>query len=349
MKILGKDLKQGFVKLQVDSADDLWYLSHVIDVNDSVSGKTFRKIKIGDEPNVKIVKKPVFLKIKVEKVDFVPETHSLRVLGVVEGGSDDVPRGSHHSFGFELNDSFTIFKKQWLRFQLDKLDEAARPKSSVLILVIDRDSAVFALLKGNGYEVISSFSGDVARKDVEQQVKGDFFDSVSKSLQEYVIRYSPNSIIVGSPGFWKQEFSKYLSDEIKEKIVFATCSSASSAGVNEVLKRDEVKSALKQDRVSKEIASVEAVLSEINKDGNVVYGLDATKLAAESGAVDKLLVSDAFLQSSKSSDNYGLVDGLMRLVEQSKGDVLIVSSDHEGGRKLDGLGGVAALLRFKIS
>jgi protein pelota len=349
MKILSKDLRHGLVKVQVDSLDDLWYLSHVIDVNDHVSGKTLRKIKIGEEPNIKVVRKPVFLKIKVEKVDFVPETSSLRVLGTVTEGPEDVSKGSHHSFGFELNDSFTIFKSQWLRFQLDKLEEAAKPKSNVLILVLDRDSASFALLKGSGYSLLSSLSGDVAKKDVEQQVKGNFFDAVAKSLGQYVDRYSPGSIVVGSPGFWKQEFSKSLSDELKEKIVFATCSSVGESGINELLKRDEVKSALKQDRITKEISAIESLLAEIHKEGNVVYGLKETELAAESGAVERLFVSDGFLQALRQGEEYAKIDSLMRLVERTKGGILIISSDHEGGRKLDGLGGVAALLRFKIS
>ena len=38
----------------------------------------------------------------------------------------------------------------------------------------------------------------------------------------------------------------------------------------------------------------------------------------------------------------------MTLVDQTKGNVLVVGSDHEGGKKLGGLGGIAALLRYKL-
>ena len=63
MKIFKKDLKQGFVELQTDTPEDLWYLSNIIDTGDLIRGKTIRKIKIGDanQRNVKIIKKPVFL------------------------------------------------------------------------------------------------------------------------------------------------------------------------------------------------------------------------------------------------------------------------------------------------
>ena len=38
----------------------------------------------------------------------------------------------------------------------------------------------------------------------------------------------------------------------------------------------------------------------------------------------------------------------MRFVEQVKGEIHIISSDHEGGQKLDGLTGIAALLKYKL-
>ncbi|MEK6816500.1 MAG: mRNA surveillance protein Pelota, partial [Nanoarchaeota archaeon] len=83
MKVVYKNFKAGDLKVQTQNLDDLWYLSNIVDENDLVSGKTFRKIKIGQEPNVKVVKKPVFLTIQVEKVEFHKYSNSLRVSGKV--------------------------------------------------------------------------------------------------------------------------------------------------------------------------------------------------------------------------------------------------------------------------
>ena len=38
----------------------------------------------------------------------------------------------------------------------------------------------------------------------------------------------------------------------------------------------------------------------------------------------------------------------MKAVENAKGIVHIINSDHEGGKKLDGLGGVAGILRYRM-
>ncbi len=39
----------------------------------------------------------------------------------------------------------------------------------------------------------------------------------------------------------------------------------------------------------------------------------------------------------------------MRTIDSMKGQVHIISSEHEGGKKLDGLGGLGALLRYKLN
>ena len=47
MKIIHKDLKKGELKIKVDSSQDLWYLSNIIEQDDRVSGMTERKVKLG--------------------------------------------------------------------------------------------------------------------------------------------------------------------------------------------------------------------------------------------------------------------------------------------------------------
>ena len=40
------------------------------------------------------------------------------------------------------------------------------------------------------------------------------------------------------------------------------------------------------------------------------------------------------------------LEDLLNSVEKRRGEITVVSSRHEGGQKLLGLGGVAAILRF---
>ena len=137
--------------------------------------------------------------------------------------------------------------------------------------------------------------------------------------------------------------------EVAKKVTLAACNAMGKAGINEVLKRNEVKEVLKQDRTSKEINLVERLLAEISKDGLCAYGLREVKSACEAGAVNILLITDSLISRVREKEAYDQVDSLMKSVDSSKGDILIISSDHEGGKKLDSLGGIGAILRYKIN
>ena len=46
MKQIHVNLKKGEMKLKIENMDDIWCLSHIIEPEDLVRGKTVRKIKI---------------------------------------------------------------------------------------------------------------------------------------------------------------------------------------------------------------------------------------------------------------------------------------------------------------
>ncbi len=352
MKQLYFDLKKGAAKLKIENLDDLWYLSQIIDIGDLVKGKTIRKIKIGKEGDRKqrIVKKPVFLKIKIEKIEF-SKTGILRVLGVITEGPEDIQKGEHHTFNLEPNTVFTLIKERWLKYQLGRLKEACKEKKvKILIVVMDREEANFALLKKYGYDILSSIKGKVRKKAVEEKLEGKFYSGVIAKIEEYVKRYAIVKVILASPAFWKEELMKELSnDDLKRKIILATCNSTGKNGIDEVLKRPEVKAALHEDRIANELSLVEELFTEISKNNLAVYGLKDTENAVNAGAVKALLITDFLIQKTREKGDYGKIDNMMKLVDSMKGSVNIISSEHEGGKRLNGLGGLGAILRYKLN
>ena len=93
---------------------------------------------------------------------------------------------------------------------------------------------------------------------------------------------------------------------------------------------------------------VEELLNEISKEGLAAYGIKEVKRATESGAAKTLLLTDAFINKVREQDKYKEIDKMMKITEKTDGDIHIISSDHEGGQKLDGLGGIGAILRYKM-
>ncbi|MBU2589749.1 MAG: mRNA surveillance protein pelota [Nanoarchaeota archaeon] len=354
MKVIFKNFKAGELKVKIDSQDDLWSLSQIIEPTDMVSGKTLRKIKKGDsEAKTTIVKKPVTLSLEVEKIDFHPYSANLRVSGIVKEGPEDVPHGSHHTFDVEEGTIIKITKNHWYKYQIDKVEEAIKQKDiGILICIMDREEAGFALLKQYGYEWLSSFKGDVNKKGLEDKKEPTFYADISKQIDEYVKRYKIEQVIVASPAFWKEDLMKVLKKKYSnliKKITLATCCETGRDGITEVLKRDEVKTVLQQQRMAKEIELVDRLLSEISKDELAVYGFAQVRMAAETGAVDTLLVTDNLIKYYRQKNIFAELDSVMKIVDKSKGKIVIVSSEHDGGKELDGLGGIGAILRYKIN
>ena len=89
--------------------------------------------------------------------------------------------------------------------------------------------------------------------------------------------------------------------------------------------------------------------AEISKNNLASYGLKETKEAALIGAVKTLLITDNLIQQKRIENQYEEIEEIMKTVDNTKGDILVISSEHEAGKKLDGLGGIAAILRFKLN
>jgi len=352
MKQIYFNLKKGEVKIKIENMDDLWCLSQVIEPGDLFKGKTIRKIKIGEtnQRKVNIVKKTVFIEIRVENTEFHEYSSVLRVSGTITQGPEDIQKGSYHTFNLESGSVITIIKKQWLGFQVEKIKQASVETKKILICILDRDNACFGLLKKQGFSLLSEIKGDVEKKADLKMKAGNFYAEVIKKLYDYAERYKIENIILASPAFWKEDLMKNIkNDEIKKKITLATCSCSGKEAIDEVLKRPEVKNVLSQQRVAKELKLVEALLEEISKNNLAVYGLNETEKAVNAGAVEKLLVTDKLIQKTRAENKFEKIDQLMKNTESMKGTVNIIGSDHDGGKKLDGLGGMGAILRYKLN
>ena len=204
MKIIFQDHKKGEVKIAITSLDDLWYLSQILDTGDEVSGKTERKIKIGEgTENVKTVKKQVFLAITVEKVEFHSYANTLRVSGKVKEGPEDIPHGSYHTFDVEEGTTIQIVKEQWLKYQEEKLKEAASEQGGmILIVTLDREEASYALLRPSGYTMLAEVQGEVGKKGYSTVEGKDFYSDVVKHIDMYSTRYAVENIIISHPSFF---------------------------------------------------------------------------------------------------------------------------------------------------
>ncbi|MDO8481021.1 MAG: mRNA surveillance protein pelota [Nanoarchaeota archaeon] len=341
--------ERGKHHLKVDTQDDLWYLSQIIDSGDFVSGKTLRKMKTGtqDDRTQKAAKVPVFIKIQVEKVEW---GDTLRVLGRVVEGPEDLSHGEHHSFVLEPHTEFTLEKQRWLSYQKEKLEEAcAQQQAPILIAVHDREEAYLAVTKRSGYELVAHLQGKVAKKGMDSGTLPNFYEEIIQKLAELTGRLKPSVIVIASPAFWKEDLMKHLPAEMRKNVVLATCSSVGKEAIDEVLKREEVKTALSADRTTKELKLVEALLKALATTAKVAYGEKEVARAVEAGAIEELLVTDGFIKEKREANLFEPVEQLLKEADSQKAPIHVISSKNDAGMRLDGLGGIAAMLRYRLS
>ncbi len=347
MDIISSDFKKGFVKIRVEDQDDLWYLSHLIDPGDLVKGKTTRKIKIGESENAKTAKKTYILKIEAVTIELTE--NSLRINGRVKEGPEEIPKECYQAISLESGDEFSLEKVRWLEYQKQKLKEASEKKYHYLLCLFDREEALFALTKKFGHEVLTKIKGEVSKKAQQVEIKKEFYDEIIKILEEYNQRFNPENVVLASPAFYKEDLAKKIkSPELKKKIVLATCSDIDESSIGEVLRRPELEKLLKNSRAREEQSLIDELLVEINKNDKAAYGWKEVKKAADAGAISKLLLTDDFIQQKRVKNEFAEIDEGMKAIDSMKGEVHIISSKNDSGRKLDGLGGIAAILRYKL-
>jgi protein pelota len=349
MHILNSNFKSGKVSVLITEGDDLWYLKQLIDPGDLVKGKTTRKIRIGNSENAKVTKKTMTLTVEAETVEFGDDGASLRINGLIKDGPEDLPRDNYHAISIVEQSQITITKSTWMAYQKQKLQEASKTKYSYLFCLFDREEALIAVTQKFGYKILVKLKGSVAKKAQDVTITKDFHTELIEAIKQYNDRLQPEKIIIASPAFYKEDlFKKVKDDKIRMKTILSACSDISERSLDEVLKRPELSDALKFSRAREEQLIVDELLKEINKNNLATYGWKETSNAIKLGAISALIITEKYIQKQKEDNKFAQLDEQMRHVDALKGKIHLISSEMDSGKKVDGLGGIAALLRYKL-
>jgi len=187
-------------------------------------------------------------------------------------------------------------------------------------------------------------------------------------------------VIIGGPGPIKERFKEgdYLDYRIKEKILgIVDTSYTGDQGLQELIQRGE--SLIQEATAVRERKMMEEFFGHLQKDdGLSVYGLDEVKHAIDFGAVKTLLISEEYdwieaklscqcgykteekmkpgtikkcpkcKSEMKVDEEIDLIDLLSDKARDLGSEVEIISVDTREGAQFKELGGIGAILRFKI-
>jgi protein pelota len=93
---------------------------------------------------------------------------------------------------------------------------------------------------------------------------------------------------------------------------------------------------------------LEEVWKRISSNGAVAYGEQALLQAMAEGAIETLLVAVDLLRDEQTQLDGKLLSEWVRGLDDIGGTLMQCSTDHDAGEQLLGLGGVVALLRYKM-
>ncbi len=243
------------------------------------------------------------------------------------------------------------------KFVLEPLKEMIESDEIYGLIVIERQTANIALLKGKTIEMKVTLDSIVPGKfraggqsalrfdRVTEGLLHDFFKNIAeKANAEFLNIPGLKGIIVGGPGPTKQDFvsQNLLHHELAKKVLGQVdIGYTGEQGLEELVNKSQ--SLLKETAITKEKQLVTKFLEHLGKGtGLALNDVEKIKKAFELGAVEIVLVSE------KVKDEK-LIAELEALVAQTGARFEFISLDTMEGQQLSHLGGVAAILRFKVS
>ncbi|HIJ98888.1 TPA: mRNA surveillance protein pelota [archaeon] len=355
MKIIKKDLKKGRIVFRLEVADDLYYLADILNKDDRVISRTKRRIdyRQGIERAERLAKEAVTLEIQVETVEFDRTIDRLRVTGRIYQGPETVATGDFHTLNLRPGMVLTVTKDIWTTADLIKVEDASKAiKAKILLLAIEDGLCSFGLLREYGVKLSGTISKTLSGKKEPEKKRAEeisFFEDLLDAIENEA--EGLDRIVIAGPAFYKDNFYKYFKEkksELAVKAVIENVSTGGERGLQEIIKRGIIERIIKEWKVQQEVKKLTEFFEEFSKNlGLAVYGLKNVEYAMNLGAIKTLLISNSTLKKSKIEKNKQ-IDELLKNIYDMRGEILIVSNEHDLGKQLEGIGGLAALLRFRV-
>ncbi|MFB6146931.1 MAG: mRNA surveillance protein pelota [Halobacteriaceae archaeon] len=339
------------ITLVPESLDDLWHLRYLIEPGDRVAGDTTRRIQRDDDQlrDTGGQREHVHVTLAVEDVEFHKFANRVRVGGEIVDASREDVLGAHHTLNVEARDEITV-QKRWSPDQRERLADAveATENPDVAIATVGEGEAHIHTVAQYGVEERGSFTGTTGKGEYARD-REELFETLADALA----RMDVDAVILAGPGFTKEDAYEHVEQrhpDLAEAVTVVDTSSVGGRGVHEVLKRGAVEAVQAETRIAEEADLIDELTERIATGEAVAYGPDRVAEAADYGAVETLLIVDERLRTERGRGGDWAVDAddLVETVEQQGGEVVVFSSAFEPGQQLSNLGGVGALLRYRI-
>ena len=361
MRILKKDLRNQTIVLRPETPTDLYVLSNVINIGDKVIAKTSRRIRrSGSESRSGEESQRITMVIGVDVEDFAFQesiSNRLRVKGkIFEGNEQYLSIGTYHTLNLELSQIITIIKQDWSKYYLQLLDDAveASKKPVICLIAIDKSEVCIGLLDNFKLDIIMHEKSHIARKRTKEKIRNKqqqtYLDQIAALLSRQVLPLTKN-IIIGGPGFSKEELFSFIKSKPTfndvNVVVAGSVTGGNRVGISELLKMDVIDKIASDFRVLEENNLIDEFFKRMNQGSrDIAYGMNEIEKSASLGAIDTLIVLDTLLRIKETAAQ---VQVTLKKIEETRGKIVIISSQSDNAKRLNTFGGALALLRYPSS
>jgi len=352
VKLLEFNEKKNYLKILVEIPDDLIHLALIINKKDIIYGWTERQKKVQRiESEEKVGRIKIFLGIEVEKITFSQFGDSLRVTGKVINAPENMSiQGSYHTMNICIGDTIEIEKKsEWSPKIIKQIIERSRTANKKIIIVsLDFEEAAIGLLSDRGLNILETIESELhsKRQEYEQNKETLIEKYLNKITEELTKHITDESIILYGPGFLKEELAKRVRQNIgkSKEIKLITGSIGGTDGLWEAIHNEELLSELSGLSMIDDIKTMKKLI-ELSQEGKTAIGIEEVNKAAPLKVIDTLIISSSILHNEETFNK------VLEIAEQTfsfGGNIKVIPSESEAGKNLELMGGIAAILRYKI-
>ncbi|MBW6442221.1 peptide chain release factor aRF-1 [Patescibacteria group bacterium] len=241
-------------------------------------------------------------------------------------------------------------------FILDPLKEMLEVSEVFGLLVMDRKEATMGLLKGKNIEVLQKMTSGIPSKiraggqssqrfhRITEGLTKEFYKRIADEMKNLFFNMPKlKGILVGGPIPTKDEFldGDYLLTPLRVKVIGKLdLGDSSESGLGELV--EKAQDILSDHERTLEKKEVERLFQSLGKDPEkTVLGEEKVKRALELGSVDTLFLSEKVPKSK--------IKELTKIAEDMSSDIRLISTEITEGEQFFNIGGIGAILRFKIS
>ena len=378
----------GSVVLYPEEPEDMWHAYNLIRPSDLLTASAIRRVTSESATSTTSQRVHTNLTIKVKSLDFDAQAGQLHVSGQIARENKFTKIGQFHTLDLELLRNFTLTKEiedegeGWdsvARAQLEEAVDQTRGTEAVAVVMQEGMANIcfitqFQTVLRQRVEVsVPRKRAGVGRSADHDKGLQKFFGVVLETLlrQLEILVEGKDSgttfpILLASPGFTAAGFLKYVNEQaqlkgdkltqdlVKRKaFVVVHSSSGHLHSLTEVMQSPEVLATLKDTKYARETALMDQFFDLLRKDdGRAWYGHKEVEAAVEREAVGRgggvLLMSHDLFRSQDIATRRRWVRLVDQVRDQYGGEVRILSSDHESGKRLEALGSLAAILTFPL-